>query len=246
MDSSPDAKQFEEGVPKASTQLIKRTDALITRAAETKLHRAETSTVSKSQARRREKDRVEKAKSGDLKALESLLSDNERKLYGVALGILKHPENARDAVQETMIKAYRKLDAFEGKSAFSTWVYRICFNTCLDMRRSLKRKSASSYESILESSPQVIEKKVLDERGPEAAILGGELKSKLNDALNSLSEAHREIIVLREAESLSYDEIGERLGIRRGTVMSRLFHARKKLADFLTTYESGESDPEAE
>ncbi len=189
---------------------------------------------------------LEAARGGDIQALEALLKSNADRLFAVAIGILKDPSEAEDAVQDSLLKAYRKLDTFSGESAFSTWIYRICFNTCLDYKRKHKRSrshlvsdhtlSADLFQGGDRSDLKMAMPAGAQMKDPLQRIMEGELNTQFEAALEQLSEAHSAVIILREVEGLSYDEIAGALDINRGTVMSRLFHARKKLSVILRPY----------
>jgi RNA polymerase sigma-70 factor (ECF subfamily) len=162
------------------------------------------------------------AKRGDADAFRRLVERYQRRVFGVALGILASPEDAHDACQEAFLRAYRCLSSFGEDSAFYTWLYRIVVNTCLDELRR-RRPGASALDDSIPSL----------EPGPAEHVEAGELRAGIAQALGQLSVAHRTALVLREIEGLSYDEIADRVGCPMGTVMSRLFHARRRLQTIL-------------
>jgi RNA polymerase sigma-70 factor, ECF subfamily len=167
-------------------------------------------------------------------------------VYQLALGMVKDADEAMDIAQETFMRVHRYLPSFKGDSAFFTWTYRIATNLCLDAARKRARGERVSLNAADEQDADV--EAAMDPpsaalAGPQRAALNEELKGKLLEALEGLSENHRAILLLREVEGLSYEELSKTLGIRKGTVMSRLFHARLKLQSKLREY-LGEDAPE--
>jgi RNA polymerase sigma-70 factor (ECF subfamily) len=180
---------------------------------------------------------VEQARGGDPRAYAHLVEAYQERVYAIAFGVVRNRDDAWDVAQEAFVKAYRNLDRFEGQSAFYTWLYRITTNLAIDHLRERKRKRTEPLEGLAPAAPA-------DHRAdPGAAADREELSRVLASAMDRLSEKHRAIIVLREVEGLSYEEMAEVLGIAKGTVMSRLFHARQKLQELLRPYvEVSESD----
>jgi RNA polymerase sigma-70 factor (ECF subfamily) len=160
--------------------------------------------------------------------------------------MLKDADEAMDITQETFVRVHRYLPSFKGDSSFFTWTYRIATNLCLDAAR--KRGRTERVE--LDESDAEIEAQMDPPSaalaGPHRAALNAELKSKIDEALDTLSENHRAILLLREVEGLSYEELAQTLGIRKGTVMSRLFHARLKMQRKLREYLGDEAKDESE
>ncbi len=189
--------------------------------------------------RRSEEDMilVDRIKSGDSAAFRMLFDKYQKRIYLVCYGIVRHREDALDLVQETFIKTYKSLSYFRRESNFYTWIYRIAANSCLDFLR--KKKHFARSEPLAEelgTDPETGEKagavlKSADD--PRKTVANRELKGRIDDAINSLAPDHRAVVLLREVEKLSYEEIAKALGIHVGTVMSRLFYARKKLAEKL-------------
>jgi RNA polymerase sigma-70 factor (ECF subfamily) len=180
---------------------------------------------------------VRAAQKGDAAAFRTLVERYQRRIYQLALGMMKDPDEAMDIVQETFVRVHRYLPAFKGDSSFFTWTYRIATNLCLDAAR----KRGRTERIDLQDSEQAELEAAMDPpsaalAGPQRAALNEELKGKLDDALQGLSENHRAILLLREVEGLSYEELSKVLGIRKGTVMSRLFHARLKMQSKLREY----------
>ncbi|GAO01348.1 sigma-70 family RNA polymerase sigma factor [Anaeromyxobacter sp. PSR-1] len=182
---------------------------------------------------------VTRAKAGDANAFRALVVRYQRKVYAVALGIVKDPDLAWDVAQEAFVRVHGHLGDFKGDSAFSTWVFRITTHLSIDAvrreRHSQRQDMDDVQEAELEEGGEGILSTALG-NDPRQNALRRELAGKIQEALATLPEKHRTILVLREVEGLSYEELAERLEIHKGTVMSRLFHARKKMQAALREY----------
>ena len=177
-----------------------------------------------------EKDLIRKAKQGDMLAFEELILKHEKIVYNLALRMMNHSEDAQDIAQEVFLKAYRSLANFDERSAFSTWLYRITHNTCIDEMRKRKGKQTYSLEEELESEDGSMQRQVADAGDtPEESVLRGAQKSEILQALDTLSEEHKAAVVLRDVKGLSYEEIAEILELSLGTVKSRISRARNQL-----------------
>lgn len=182
---------------------------------------------------------VTSAKGGDAAAFRALVVRYQRKVYAVALGIVKDPDLAWDVAQEAFVRVHQHLGQFKGDSAFSTWVLRIATHLGID---SVRRERASARDDLDEAGEAALadgaEGILATALGtnPQESALRRELADKMAEALSRLPEKHRTILVLREVEGLSYEELAERLHIHKGTVMSRLFHARRKMQALLRGY----------
>jgi RNA polymerase sigma-70 factor (ECF subfamily) len=182
---------------------------------------------------------VRMARAGDDRAFQALVVRYQRKVYAVALGIVRDTDTAWDVAQEAFVRAHGHLADLEGEEAFAKWLFRITSHLSIDSvrreRRSLKDSLDDVAESELNSGGEGILSTPLG-LDPSDNALRRELAGRMEAALSELPEIHREILVLRELEGLSYEELAERLGIQKGTVMSRLFHARKKMQVLLAEY----------
>ena len=180
---------------------------------------------------------VKAAQRGDEKAFRALVERYQRRVVQLALGMTKDPDEAMDIAQETFVKVHRYLPSFKGDSSFFTWTYRIAMNLCLDAQRrkgraervDLDQGDEAEIEAAMDPASAAL-------AGPQRQTLNAELRAKIEEALAGLSENHRAILLLREVEGLSYEELSKVLAIRKGTVMSRLFHARLKMQNKLREY----------
>jgi RNA polymerase sigma-70 factor, ECF subfamily len=185
---------------------------------------------------------VKRVRSGDQRAFKLLVERYQRKVFSVALGMLKNREDARDVSQEAFVKVYKYLEHFKGDSSFYTWLYRITVNLCIDVIR--KRGGGSGHEAVefddtLAHDTSEARLGALGSRlgtNPQKSALRRELAEKIQEALAQVPEKHRAILLLREVEGMSYEELARTLEIPKGTVMSRLFHARAKVQKILSEY----------
>jgi RNA polymerase sigma-70 factor (ECF subfamily) len=182
---------------------------------------------------------VTKAQTGDPAAFRALVVRYQRKVYALALGIVKDADLAWDVAQEAFVRVHGHLGAFEGKSSFSTWVFRIATHVSIDAVRRERTSQKDDVDEVRETDLSSAGEGILATplgNDPAENLLRREMAEKIQAALATLPEKHRTILVLREVEGLSYEELAERLEIHKGTVMSRLFHARKKMQAALREY----------
>lgn len=182
---------------------------------------------------------VNRCKRGDHRAFRVLVDKYQRRAYGVAIGILRNPEDAMDAAQEAFIKVFRNIDGFKGDSSFYTWLYRIVVNVCIDHCRKHGKMRPVEYDETFKRRDELgVAPLTANTRAmhPGDVFDQQELGGVLGEALSKLSENHRSILLLREVEGLSYEEIAEVMDCHLGTVMSRLHHARKNLQKALKPY----------
>ena len=176
---------------------------------------------------------VQKVLRGDVNAFEKLVLEYEKSVYNIALRMTGNSEDASDMTQEAFIKAYNSLQSFRGDSKFSVWLYRIATNVCLDFLRSRSRKPTVSL-SVEDNEGEEVQLNVADEsQSPELLLDRQMTRESVRRGLETLSPEYRQILLLREIQGLSYDEISQALGLEVGTVKSRIFRARKKLCAFL-------------
>ena len=184
--------------------------------------------------REQEREIIQKVLSGDTEAFEALVLEHQNKVYSLALRMVGNEEDARDLAQEAFIRAYTSLAGFRGDSKFSVWLYRLTSNICIDFIRSRAKKRTVSMTWTDEEGGDAGELEIPDETwSPETQLERRMTRESVQRGLDSLSPQYREILLLREINGLSYEEIGRALGIEEGTVKSRIFRARKKLCDFL-------------
>jgi RNA polymerase sigma-70 factor (ECF subfamily) len=184
-----------------------------------------------SRALEAEQDRVliESAQNGDKHAFKQLVQRHQRRAFAIALGLLRDEQDAREVVQEAFLRVYRGLDSFHGGSTFFTWLYRIVTNLSIDLMRKPSRRDA-----VLDESREIDEADIpllsrIDGADPLDVLRRAEIRNKLEAALDALPAYHRGVILMREVEGLSYEEMAATMGVSKGTIMSRLFHARQKL-----------------
>ena len=176
-----------------------------------------------------EKVLVQQAKAGDRNAFAALVSAYETKIYNLALRYLGNREDAMDASQEVFLRVFRFLPGFQEESGFSTWIYRIGVNVCKDMLAKQSRRNEQSLEVEDEDDKQRTMELADHRYTPEQIVENAELRSVLSEAIAALPDQQREVIVLRDIQGLSYDEIANVLSLEPGTVKSRLSRARENL-----------------
>ena len=194
-------------------------------------------------------DLVQRVQAGDSAAFRTLFEKYHRRAFAVAMGVVKNEDDALDAVQEAFVKVHKNIHKFQGSSSFYTWLYRIVMNVSIDhVRRTSRRKSLDFDERALHEESEVAGDGALvpsvTDANPGKTALRRELGGAIQAALQGLPEHHRAVIVLREIEGMSYEEMAEALEVPKGTIMSRLFHARKKMQTALAPYLEGEEASE--
>ena len=180
-------------------------------------------------------DLVRRSQEGDTRAFDVLVTKYRGRVYAMTYHLVHNETEAWDLAQEAFIKAWRALPRFKGDAAFFTWLYRITHNVAYDWLRKKKIQAQDEFDDSrtdhqvaagAETAPQKV-------AAPDAALRHSELGQKIRAAIGQLSPEHRQIILLREVEVLSYEEIAQTMECSMGTVMSRLFYARKKLQELL-------------
>jgi RNA polymerase sigma-70 factor (ECF subfamily) len=179
-----------------------------------------------------EEDRVliSQAKRGDRLAFRKLVERHQRRAFAIAVGLVRDENDAREIVQEAFLRVYRGLDSFEGGSAFFTWLYRIVTNLAIDVMRKPSRREAEplDIDAVDDRDDQPLVTR-LEGADPLDVVRRGEIRRRIETALEELPPYHRGVILMRELEGMSYEEMAEAMGVSKGTIMSRLFHARRKL-----------------
>ena len=176
---------------------------------------------------------VDLAKAGDMQAFEELVSRHRDRVYVRAYSIMRNEALAVDLSQNAWVKAWQRLEQFHGEASFRTWLSRIVTNLCLDELRRQKRARTDSIEAMEESTGPVENRMEIETLDPIEGLSREELRERIDAVLAKLSDKHRTVIVLYEFEQLEYREIAEKMGTSIGTVMSRLFYARKRMASLL-------------
>ena len=169
---------------------------------------------------------------GNVNDFEKLVTAYEKNVYNIALRMVGDPDDAADMTQETFIKAYRALSGFRGDSKFSSWLYRIASNVCLDFLRSRSRHPQVSLSTVDEDGQAPVELPDM-RQNPEEQLMKKLGMEAVRRGLEQLPEQQRQILVLRELGGLSYAELAQTLGLEEGTVKSRIFRARKRLCALL-------------
>ena len=172
---------------------------------------------------------VDAAREGDQEAFEELVRLYEKRVLALTRRMCRNPEDAAEAAQEAFFAAWQGLKSFRGDSSFSTWLYRLASNACVDLlRREGKRQAAVSLddEDLNLDFPASLS-------SPQEEVERRELREQIEAGLRALPPSLREALILREMQQLRYDEIGEALGLDIGTVKSRISRGRKKLRAFL-------------
>jgi RNA polymerase sigma-70 factor (ECF subfamily) len=181
-------------------------------------------------AQREDASLVEAALDGDSRAFEELVRRYQERIFGLLRHYTRSPVEIEDLAQDTFLKAYTRLDSFGGQSSFYTWLYRIALNTALDF---LKRKGRSPVQAVDEPEDVGGAPRQQGWEAPDARMQREEIARITHAVLEALPEIFRTVLVLREFEDLSYQEIADMLGISIGTVESRLFRARARFREKL-------------
>lgn len=172
---------------------------------------------------------IQAAKSGDQTAFAHLVEAYQKKVFALTARMCPTPELAEEAAQEAFLSAWQGLPFFRGDAAFSTWLYRLASNACVDLMRKESRHQGPSLDDetvcadVADTAPT-----------PEKAAERNELRAQIEAGLRALPPEYRAVLVLRELQQLSYDEIADVLSLEPGTVKSRISRGRKQLREFLT------------
>jgi RNA polymerase sigma-70 factor, ECF subfamily len=189
-----------------------------------------------------ERAALAQARKGDPEAFAMLVECYSPRLFNVCFTYLANRQDAEDCVQETLIKAYRGLADYSGRSTFYTWVYRIAINTCLDYRRKNKRNPSLSLDEAIETDDSQVFQQVPDRRPlPDELAETAELTRLIRQEIANLPDYLKDIIILRDLEGLSYQELSDILHLSEGTVKSRLSRARRQLMELIRKREQSAS-----
>jgi RNA polymerase sigma-70 factor (ECF subfamily) len=175
---------------------------------------------------------IRQAQRGSHRAFEELVRRYGDRAYRAAYRVVRDPQAAEDVLQDALLKAYRSLRKFQSRSSFYTWLYRITVNLALDRQRRGKRGAEVDWsdEVAPDVEPRAIGPVSTD---PELASQRVQVRALVAEGIQALPDGQREVLLLREVEGLSYEEISQAMEISKGTVMSRLHYARRKLTAFL-------------
>ena len=194
-----------------------------------------------------EEQLIRRAQQGDNVAFEELLLLHQKKVYNLCLRMSANPDDALDLSQEAFLRAWRSLGQYQFEASFSTWLFRLTSNICIDFLRRKKRRQETSLTESYDDSDEGAELSVPDAQpGPEQQAMTNETKIELARAMEQLSPEHREILQLRVIEDLQYEQIADILGVRVGTVKSRLARARLSFRKILKAgnyFDSASSEP---
>ncbi|ADU50535.1 RNA polymerase, sigma-24 subunit, ECF subfamily [Thermaerobacter marianensis DSM 12885] len=173
---------------------------------------------------------VQRAREGDLDAFTALVERYQVAVYNLCLRLTNQPADAADAAQEVFLRVYTNLRRFQGRGPFRSWVYRIAVNTCRD---ELRRRRRRPVPALAPPGPDAHPLPAGDDGDPARAVVGREVQAAIQDALGRLPEVFRTVVVLRDVEGLSYEEVAAVLGVSIGTVKSRVHRGRVMLRDWL-------------
>ena len=175
---------------------------------------------------------IQKAQKGDTNAFGTLVASYEKFIFNVACKMFSNSEDVSDIAQEALIKAYKNIDKFDFNSSFSTWLYRITVNACIDEMRRRKGKESFSIDAEDEEGGLAVQ--IEDTSlGAEERVIQNETVSEVRAAIDKLSEEHKTVIILRDLQDMTYEQVAQTLDLSIGTVKSRLARARKSLKDII-------------
>jgi RNA polymerase sigma-70 factor (ECF subfamily) len=179
---------------------------------------------------------VEQAKAGSSRAFDRLVTKHRGRIYAMIYNMVKNDADAWDLSQEVFIKAWKALPKFESRARFSTWLFRISHNAVYDWLRKRRIQGDGELNDEVFDAAKIepgAPTRPKQDQQPDQALEQSELRQSIDQALNKLSDEHREVVVLREVQGLDYKEIADIIGSSLGTVMSRLYYARQKLQQYL-------------
>lgn len=181
-----------------------------------------------------EKILLEKARSGDVDAFEMLIKGHERKAFNIAYRFLKNPEDAEDVTQEAFLRAFKNIKKFKGQSSFSTWLYRIINNMCIDFVRAKQNKNTDSIDKTILYDGEELELQIPSNKNdPVEFTESSEISDLMQKLLDELPDEQKMAVVLRDIQGFSYNEIAKITGVGMGTVKSRINRARLALRELI-------------
>jgi RNA polymerase sigma-70 factor, ECF subfamily len=205
-------------------------------AAHVNTHKAPASNKKIERAQEAEEDRalVARAQAGDVTAFRRLVERHQRRAFSIAFALVRDEHDANELVQDAFLRVFKSLGTFQGGSTFFTWLYRIITNLSIDLKRKPGRQAAADLDEArldldAEANVDLPFLSRLDGADPADVVRRREIAARLQTALDALPSYHRAVIVMREIDGLSYEEMAQVMGVSKGTIMSRLFHARQKL-----------------
>lgn len=186
----------------------------------------------------RERVLIRRLQQRDEKAFEEIVRMYQHKVFNLVYRMIGNSEEAEDVAQEVFVTVFKAIDSFRGEAKFSTWLYRIAANHCKNRMKYLGRRSykatgelnEATEKEAAEAQPSAMRPHV---DGPDAVLEGLELERTVQDGIKALEEEHRVLIILRDVEDLSYEEISSITGLELGTVKSRLHRARLQLKEHM-------------
>ena len=180
---------------------------------------------------KQEQQWVDAARQGDQSAFEQLVRLYEKRVLALTTRMCKNPSDAEEAAQEAFLAAWQGLPFFRGEASFSTWLYRLASNACVDLLRREGRRQSAAGPSL---NDEEVRLEVPDTApSPQEQAEQTELREQIEAGLQALTPDHRQVLILREMHQLSYDEIAQTLDVDVGTVKSRINRGRKQLRNFL-------------
>jgi RNA polymerase sigma-70 factor (ECF subfamily) len=178
---------------------------------------------------------VARCQKGDTAAFDQLITRYRQRCFAMIFHMVRNEDDAWDLAQDGFVRAWRSLSNFRGQSSFFTWLYRIMTNVSLDWLRKKKIEGGQEFDDTvglrrIEPGAPTVPKPVME---PAERLVDAEIRKRIDAAIGRLSDEHRAVIVMRELEGMEYQEIADAIGCSIGTVMSRLFYARRKLQEML-------------
>lgn len=182
-----------------------------------------------------EPDLIARSQDGDAAAFNELVTRHRQRAFVMVYQMVRNEQDAWDLTQDGFLKAWRNIGRFRGDSQFYTWLYRILMNVTIDWVRRKQVKGEAEFDDAigLQNIEPASATTPRGELAPAARLSDKEIRVRIDEAIQRLTPDHREVIILREIDGLDYQEIADRTGITLGTVMSRLFYARKKMQTML-------------